>query len=509
MNYCRRQGWLEFGPLPPAAQAELTEPATAASKPAPKPRAAAKSTQVPLESAAAAVPRPPCAEAKHSSPVTTVATTSVSKKPATKPAAKKPSAKRCASKRPATASSGSEPARRKRAAVGKTKPTTAQDSAAGEINRHQFADTSPDTTEERVPEVTTTSAEDATGGGTTAGRSLLDAFDSDDFLDALREDRLFGPLESDDLNSDPESVEEDKKVSVEEVDEEPVTFELVDAAPLYDGPSGPTKAVLAYAENPLAIFYFFLPKDLWRRIAAETNKYRLDSVDEVAQGMRQRALDKRLTTPSTTVLSVEEYRVKLRCKNTSRREPGGAVSRVPCPQLVKDYHEAMGGVDIHVQLRLQRYSIQRSIRMRKYYKTLFSSLVDIAMINVFIVHKLALRKLQKPVPTHAVFMRRLHADPLVQTSENFAGNNDLEELVTQPLPRAPHTLQKLEEKNKAKAKNRQWLCKVCSAFAGLGVRSFETSYFYATCTRSKRGRVSLCNKAQRLDHGSSLTCDQI
>ncbi|ETK89118.1 hypothetical protein L915_06730 [Phytophthora nicotianae] len=220
MNYCRRQGWLEFGPLPPAAQAELTEPATAASKPAPKPRAAAKSTQVPLESAAAAVPRPPCAEAKPSSPVTTVATTSVSKKPATKPAAKKPSAKRCASKRPATASSGSEPARRKRAAVGKTKPTTAQDSVA------------------------------------------------------------------------------------------------VDAAPLYDGPSGPTQAVLAYAENPLAIFYFFLPKDLWRPIAAETNKHRLDSVDEVAQGMRPRALDKRLTTPSTTVLSVEEYRVKLRRKNS-------------------------------------------------------------------------------------------------------------------------------------------------------------------------------------------------
>ncbi|ETN23345.1 hypothetical protein PPTG_02936 [Phytophthora nicotianae INRA-310] len=506
MNYCRRQGWLEFGPLPPAAQAELTEPATAASKPAPKPRAAAKSTQVPLESAAAAVPRPPCAEAKPSSPVTTVATTSVSKKPATKPAAKKPSAKRCASKRPATASSGSEPARRKRAAVGKTKPTTAQDSAAAAVPDRTGA--VPDLTDIARTRVTTTSAEDATGGGTTAGRSLLDAFDSDDFLDALREDRLFGPLESDDLNSDPESVEEDTEVSVEEVDEEPVTFELgaVDAAPLYDGPSGPTKAVLAYAENPLAIFYFFLPKDLWRRIAAETNKYRLDSVDEVAQGMRQRALDKRLTTPSTTVLSVEDDGV---FHAASRREPGGAVSRVPCPQLVKDYHEAMGGVDVHDQLRLQRYSIQRSIRMRKYYKTLFSSLVDIAMVNAFIVHKLALRKLQKPVPTHAVFMRRLHADPLVQTSENFAGNNDLEELVTQPLPRAPHTLQKLEEKNKAKAKNRQWLCKVCSAFAGLGVRSFETSYFYATCTRSKRGRVSLCNKARRLDHGSSLTCDQI
>lgn len=129
------------------------------------------------------------------------------------------------------------------------------------------------------------------------------------------------------------------------------------------------------------------------------------------------------------------------------------------------------------------------------------------MANAFIIHKIALRRLNKPVPTHAVFMRRLHIALLSQTSEDFAGDDDLADLVTEPLPRSAHTLEKTEEKNGNK--RRQWLCKVCSAYAGPGVRSFETSYFCATCSRVKKGRVTLCNKARRLDHGSALTCNEV
>jgi hypothetical protein len=47
--------------------------------------------------------------------------------------------------------------------------------------------------------------------------------------------------------------------------------------------------------------------------------------------------------------------------------------QVPCPRIVNDYQRWMGGVDVHDQLRLQKYSIQTSIRMRKYYKSLFWS----------------------------------------------------------------------------------------------------------------------------------------
>jgi hypothetical protein len=46
---------------------------------------------------------------------------------------------------------------------------------------------------------------------------------------------------------------------------------------------------MEYASNPLASFYLFIPKELWRKIADETNKFCLESVDEIAQAMRSRA----------------------------------------------------------------------------------------------------------------------------------------------------------------------------------------------------------------------------
>ncbi|KAE9175133.1 hypothetical protein PF004_g26476 [Phytophthora fragariae] len=60
---------------------------------------------------------------------------------------------------------------------------------------------------------------------------------------------------------------------------------------------------------------------------------------------------------------------------------------VPAPELVRDYHRWMGGVDIHDQLRMQRYSIQGGYKSRKYYKTLFLGLLDMALVNAFIVFR--------------------------------------------------------------------------------------------------------------------------
>jgi hypothetical protein len=60
---------------------------------------------------------------------------------------------------------------------------------------------------------------------------------------------------------------------------------------------------------------------------------------------------------------------------------------VPAPELIWDYHRWMGGVDVHGQLRMQRYSVQLSYKTRKYYKTLFLGLFDMALVNAFIVFR--------------------------------------------------------------------------------------------------------------------------
>ncbi|POM65476.1 Hypothetical protein PHPALM_18797 [Phytophthora palmivora] len=120
--------------------------------------------------------------------------------------------------------------------------------------------------------------------------------------------------------------------------------------------------------------------------------------------------------------------------------------------------------------------MQRAIRM-----------LDLALVNAFIVHKLALKRVNKPVPTHTAFMRLLQTTELLsQTSEDFVAGDDLADRVIEPLPRHPHMLEKTEEMNGIK--RRQWLCKVCSEYAGAGVRSCETSCFCVVCSREKKTR---------------------
>jgi hypothetical protein len=94
------------------------------------------------------------------------------------------------------------------------------------------------------------------------------------------------------------------------------------------------------------------------------------------------------------------------------------INQVPCPRPMLDYHKWIGGVDIHDQLRLQRYSIQLSLRFKKYYKSLFLGLVDMALVNAFIVYKYKKEKDQDQC-SRDMFLSLLQNQLVCQTNEEF------------------------------------------------------------------------------------------
>ncbi|KAG1710084.1 hypothetical protein DVH05_017091 [Phytophthora capsici] len=42
---------------------------------------------------------------------------------------------------------------------------------------------------------------------------------------------------------------------------------------MYDGYCGPSQGVIAAAQSPIDLFYYFLPKSFWRHVASESNRY--------------------------------------------------------------------------------------------------------------------------------------------------------------------------------------------------------------------------------------------
>jgi hypothetical protein len=87
--------------------------------------------------------------------------------------------------------------------------------------------------------------------------------------------------------------------------------------------------------------------------------------------------------------------------------------------VIRDYQRWMGGVNIHDQPCLQRYSLQMAVVFRKYYKTIFLSLVDMAIVNGYIVYQEAQKQRAEPPADHAKFQRVLQAQMLELTPADF------------------------------------------------------------------------------------------
>ncbi|KAG4224400.1 hypothetical protein PC116_g27148 [Phytophthora cactorum] len=88
--------------------------------------------------------------------------------------------------------------------------------------------------------------------------------------------------------------------------------------------------------------------------------------------------------------------------------------------MMRNYQRWMGGVAIHDQLRRQRYSLHMAMVFRKYYKTIFLGLVDMAIVNAYTVYRETQKRNGRPSAGHAEFLRVLQAQMLELSAADFA-----------------------------------------------------------------------------------------
>ena len=198
-----------------------------------------------------------------------------------------------------------------------------------------------------------------------------------------------------------------------------------------------------------------------------------------------------------------------------RREKNGSSVDVSCPQFVADYNKYMNGVDAHDQLRLQRYSVQRSLRWKKYYKTLFFGLVDMALVNAYIVHCQYCKSIGEKPMSHPNFRLALHEQLINLTSDDMRDAPTPASSTTcvgsSPFAGASVTTHQLEVCDDKQPSGRQKyrVCKVCSILQTDPQKPVSKSKAYCVQCSTEKTRVYLCDRNRRTIEGNHMTCFQI
>ncbi|KAG3234859.1 hypothetical protein PI124_g20097 [Phytophthora idaei] len=161
--------------------------------------------------------------------------------------------------------------------------------------------------------------------------------------------------------------------------------------------------------------------------------------------------------------------------------------------MVRDYQRWMDGVDNHDQLRLQRCSLQMQTWCKKYYKSIFLGLVDVAIVNAYIIFREAQKRNADTPISHAEFLIQLHAEMLDLSEKDFAEHlTPQTTAVSEELPPLPHGHEPQEcpeyQVVNGVRKRRQRQCKVCSVLKRRVEERRATKYYCAPCSKSDKAR---------------------
>lgn len=144
-------------------------------------------------------------------------------------------------------------------------------------------------------------------------------------------------------------------------------------------------------------------------------------------------------------------------------------------------------------------------------------LIDLAIVNSYIVHKAYYQNKQSRHLSHVKFMKKLHLQLCrVHGSDIYEGNTfgtaqPAPPPAYEPIPvgsneATSHTTRQVDEwRNEGtQAKRRQRTCKISSVLCPDKQRAATTTYFCGSCR--EKGPVFLCTRARRQVRGVAMTC---
>lgn len=175
---------------------------------------------------------------------------------------------------------------------------------------------------------------------------------------------------------------------------------------------------------------------------------------------------------------------------------------------------------------LHRYSLQLAIKYKKYYKSLFLGLVDLAIINAYIIYNARRVADGQRKLSHVKFIKQMHLELCQLRPDDWEGLLYDEDAAATPSRSRSRTQQpghipvQNDEwrpgNNQAGRKRRTRVCKVCSLLKGTdGARGGDSSMYCSDCKlatpskKPKAWRVFLCDKARHRHNGALMTCFDI
>ncbi|ETI41172.1 hypothetical protein F443_13582, partial [Phytophthora nicotianae P1569] len=164
--------------------------------------------------------------------------------------------------------------------------------------------------------------------------------------------------------------------------------------------------------------------------------------------------------------------------------------------------------------RVKKHSQQMSTKFKKYYKSLFLGLLDLALVNAYISHKESARISGTVAIKRGEWYIVLHNQLLQLKAENFLGVEvtppPSQKRKRTPL-RATHALEQCDDwvTVSGTQKRRQRSCKVCALLrTNTKKKPFVTTFFCERCSIDDT-KCWLCNKIRRYYKGVEKTCFEI